>query len=355
METFMPEDRSADFIPDRACVAAEDAQIPVIDISPFLRGHGRRGVIDAVAAACEQVGFFVVTGHGVPDRTVDSIYRHGRAFFEQPVEQKMAIKRPAPGVSRGYNSLSDQSLGATLGVAAPPDLQESFAIGPLDIGEGPYWNGEFGRVHFYPNLWPASPAEFRPAVTAYYRAMEQLSMALSRIFALALELDEEFFLDKIDRHVSTMRLNFYPRQVRPPAPGQIRAGAHSDYGAFTILKTEAAPGGLQVMRRRNDWIDVPVVPGGFVINIGDLFMRWTNDRWVSTLHRVVNPPEDTRANSTRMSVAFFLVANHDAEVRCLESCTGPANPPRYPATTAGAHWRAKILAARQVRSAAPVS
>ena len=353
----MAEDQAAEFTPDRSRVAAEGAQVPVVDISPFLDGDPvrRRAVIEAIALACEQVGFFVIRGHGVPERTVQSIYKYGREFFEQPLDKKIAIKRPAPGVSRGYNSLSDQSLGATLGVAAPPDLQESFAIGPLDTSEGPYWNSDFGRVHFYPNLWPASPSEFRTAVTDYYRAMEDLSVVLSRLFALALDLDEDFFIDKIDRHVSTMRLNFYPRQLRPAMPGQICAGAHSDYGAFTILKTEAAPGGLQVMRRTNDWIDVPVVPGGFVINIGDLFMRWTNDRWVSTLHRVVNPPEEIRANATRMSVAFFLVPNHDAEVRCLESCTSAADPPRYPSTTAGAHWRAKILAARQVRSVASTS
>ena len=191
------------------------------------------------------------------------------------------------------------------------------------------------------------------AVTNYYQAMEALAARLARAFALALDLPERFFVDKIQRHVSTMRLNFYPAQPVTPLPGQIRAGAHSDYGAFTILRTEAAPGGLQVIRRGGSWIDVPNVADGFVVNIGDLLMRWTNDRWVSTLHRVVNPPEELRSNATRMSVAFFQVPNYDVEVRCFESCSGPDNPSRYAPTTAGAHWRAKILAARG--EAAPVA
>jgi isopenicillin N synthase-like dioxygenase len=335
------------FVPDRERAAAADAQIPIIDISAFSgAGGGKRTVVDAIARACEQVGFFGIVGHGVDETTIAAIYREGRAFFGLPREDKMEIARPAPAVSRGYNSLADQSLGNTLASGVPPDLQESFAIGPLNPGAGPYWTDAYGSIHFHPNLWPRRPAHFRSAVTAYYQAMEGLAARLACMFSLALDLPEDFFADKIDRHVSTMRLNFYPAQPVAPLPGQIRAGAHSDYGAFTILRTEAAPGGLQVVRRGGTWIDVPNVADGFVVNIGDLLMRWTNDRWVSTLHRVVNPPEAVRANATRMSVAFFEVPNHDVEVRCFASCTGPNNPPRYAPTTAGAHWRAKILAAR---------
>ena len=99
--------------------------------------------------------------------------------------------------------------------------------------------------------------EFRSAVSDYWRAMEALSYATLRIFALALDLDEDFFVRRSDRHVTNMRINYYPAQDRPPEPGQLRAGAHSDYGAFTILKGENAPGGLQVLRRGGDWADVP--------------------------------------------------------------------------------------------------
>jgi isopenicillin N synthase-like dioxygenase len=349
----MSRTSSDDFVPDRERAAAAGAEIPIIDIAPFATARGgRSAVVGAIARACEEVGFFGIVGHGVDDAALAAVYREGRAFFGLPRDEKMQVARPAPGVSRGYNSLADQSLGNTLATGVPPDLLESFAIGPLNPGNGPYWTDTYGSIHFHPNLWPKRPLGFRAAVTAYWQAMEELSARLTRIFALSLELPENFFADKMDRHVSTMRLNFYPAQPVAPLPGQIRAGAHSDYGAFTILRTEAAPGGLQVVRRGGSWIDVPNIANGFVVNIGDLLMRWTNDRWVSTVHRVVNPPEAVRASTTRMSVAFFQVPNHDVEVRCFESCTAPGNPPRYAPTSAGAHWRAKILAARGERPAA---
>jgi isopenicillin N synthase-like dioxygenase len=178
--------------------------------------------------------------------------------------------------------------------------------------------------------------------------MERLSADLMRVFALALDLEEDFFLSRSDRHVTNMRVNYYPAQQRPPEPGQLRAGAHSDYGAFTVLKGESAPGGLEVLRRGGDWTPVPLVEDGFIINIGDLLMRWTNDKWVSTVHRVVNPPEAVRRKVDRMSIAFFFTPNHDVEVRCLESCMDTEHPARYAPVTAGAHWRGKILASRQI-------
>jgi isopenicillin N synthase-like dioxygenase len=350
----MSQPAAEDFVPDRNRVADADAVVPVIDISGFASGDAaaRRAVVEATKAACERVGFFVIAGHGVDDAKVKSVFAHGRAFFARPLEEKMRIRRPGPGISRGYNGVAGQSLGLTMGRKPPPDLMESLGFGPLETNDDPYWTAGFGPVHAHPNLWPDDMPKFRRAVSDYWRAMEELALRLSRIFALALELEEEFFVKRSDRHVTNMRINYYPAQDRPPEPGQLRAGAHSDYGAFTILKGENAPGGLQVLRRGGDWADVPRIEDAFVINIGDLLMRWTNDRWVSTIHRVVNPPEEIRRNVDRMSVAFFFVPNHDVEVSCIESCMGPGNPPRYAPVTAGAHWRGKILAARQITAKA---
>jgi isopenicillin N synthase-like dioxygenase len=349
----MSYETTSDFTPDRARVADSDAAVPVVDIAPFSNGGaaGRRNVVEAVKHACEHVGFFVITGHGVPNETISAVFTKGRAFFARPIAEKLRIQRPGPGISRGYNSLAGQSLGLTTGKQAPPDLMESLGFGPLETNDDPYWTEGFGPVHAHPNLWPEGMPEFRAAVSNYWRAMEALSSRLMRIFALALDLDEDFFVARSDRHVTNMRINYYPAQNQPPEPGQLRAGAHSDYGAFTILKGENAPGGLEVLRRGDDWTPVPLIDDGFVINIGDLLMRWTNDKWVSTLHRVVNPPEQVRRNVDRMSVAFFFAPNHDVEVRCLESCMGPQNPARYAPTTSGAHWRGKILAARQIAKA----
>jgi isopenicillin N synthase-like dioxygenase len=350
----MSHQASDDFIPDRDRVADADAAVPIIDIAPFVHGDAaaRKKVVVAVKRACEQVGFFVITGHDVPQDKIGAVFAEGRGFFARPLDEKMRIKRPGPGISRGYNSLAGQSLGLTMGRKAPPDLMESLGFGPLETDSDPYWTEGFGPVHAHPNLWPEGAPKFRRAVSDYWRAMEALSARLMRIFALALDLDEDFFVQRSKRHVTNMRINYYPAQDRPPEAGQLRAGAHSDYGAFTILKGENAPGGLEVLRRGGDWTGVPVIDEGFIINIGDLLMRWTNDKWVSTIHRVVNPPEEVRRRVDRMSIAYFFVPDHDVEVRCLETCMGAGNPSRYPPTTAGAHWRGKILAARQISAKA---
>lgn len=348
----MGETRPDNFVPERDQSAESGADIPIIDISGFgdRSAEGRRYVVDAVQDACERVGFFVITGHGVPDATIARAFSNARTFFARPAAEKMKIKRPGPGISRGYNNLASQSLGRTMGQAAPPDLMESLGFGPLELGEGPYWREGYGPTHFHPNLWPDDLPGFRDAVSEYWRAMEALSTKLMRIFALALNLDESYFVTRSDRHVSNMRINYYPAQPDAPAQGQLRAGAHSDYGAFTLLRGENAPGGLQVLRKGGDWANVPMVDKGYVVNIGDLLMRWTNDRWLSTIHRVANPPEDVRRRSDRVSIAFFFVPNHDVEVRCIETCTSADNPPRYQPTTAGGHWRGKILAARQTNN-----
>jgi isopenicillin N synthase-like dioxygenase len=123
-----------------------------------------------------------------------------------------------------------------------------------------------------------------------------------------------------------MRLNYYPAPATEPAPGQLRAGAHTDYGGFTILSGEDVPGGLQVRTRDGRWVDVTTTPTTFVVNIGDLLMRWTNDRWLSNLHRVVNPPAGAETPGARLSIAFFNHPNYDVLIECLPS-QGPARHP----------------------------
>jgi isopenicillin N synthase-like dioxygenase len=126
-----------------------------------------------------------------------------------------------------------------------------------------------------------------------------------------------------------MRLNYYPAPAAPPAPGQLRAGAHTDYGGFTILSGEDVPGGLQVRTRDGRWVDVATTPTRFVVNIGDLLMRWTNDRWLSNMHRVVNPPDGV--GRPRLSIAFFSHPNYDVTIECLAS----QGPPRHPPVRSG--------------------
>ena len=303
------------------------SDVPVVDLAGARGGDlaERRRVARAIDEACCEIGFFAIVGHGVPYTLVDDVRRVAHAFFELPPAHKLAARHPLEDMNRGYHAAGRETLSAANDAAAPPDLKEYFHVGPVDAGDGPYYTSPLGRRHFEPNVWPAAPAGFERAVTAYYRSMTGLVAFLMRLAALALEVDEHFFDDKVDRSIGTMRLNYYPAQAVAPRPGQLRASAHTDYGGFTVLSGEDVPGGLQVRTRAGRWIDVRTSPTTFVVNIGDLLMRWTNDRWLSNLHRVVNPPAAS-THRARLSIAFFNHPNYDVLIECLPS-QGPARHP----------------------------
>ena len=303
-------------------------RVPVIDLTPARRGPAdRRRVAARIDDACRDIGFFAITGHGVPDRLVDDLRGCAHAFFALPLADKLKARHPVPGTNRGYHPVGGEALSASQDQAAPPDLKEFFHIGPVDTTGESYYTSALGRRHFERNLWPIVPAGLEKAATTYYRVMSDLVIFLMRLAALALEVDETFFDDKVDRSIGTMRLNYYPAQSGAPRPGQLRASAHTDYGGFTILSGEDVPGGLEVQTRDGRWIDVPTSPTTFVVNIGDLLMRWTNDRWLSTMHRVVNPPEEGGSTAARLSIAFFNHPNYDALIECLPSQGAPKHPP----------------------------
>jgi len=325
------------------------AAVPVIDISPYWNGNqdSRRALAAEVDRTCRDIGLMVIAGHGVEAALIEEVESTSRAFFDLPLPEKMRIVRPAPDVTRGYMPMKAEVLVRSRGGNALGDLNESLMIGPVDTTDMPYCTAPAAGRHFASNLWPERPAGLRRVYEAYYRVMDRLAIDLMRIFALALDLPEHYFDSSVDRSISRLRVRNYPAPEVPPEPGQLRAGAHSDYGSLTILKTEDRPGGLQVQSSAGEWLDVPHRPGCFVVNIGDMLARWTNDRWVSTLHRVVNPPLDRAAESRRQSVVFFQNPNYDAVVACLPSCTDSCHPPKYPPTTSGGHLREKFLATQQ--------
>ena len=318
--------------------------VPVIDIAPFLSGspEGRRQVAAAVGQACEEIGFLIVKGHGVPRELVGDMYDVSRRFFDLPLDEKM--KTHGRERSRGYGPIGEEALSYGLGKAAPADVKESLYEGPMDVPDTPYFRGPVGAPHFVPNVWPRRPVGLEAIWRAYYRQMERLAGDIMRIFAIALDLPEHFFDDKIDNHVSRVRAINYPDQAEPPLPGQLRAGEHTDYGTITILRIEDAPGGLEVRNRQGEWLDVAAAPDAFVVNIGDLMMHWTNDRWISTLHRVLNPPRDAALGTRRISLVFFHQPNYDALIECLPSCQGPGRPAKYPPVTSGEHRNRKFAA-----------
>ena len=318
--------------------------VPVIDVAPLLAGAEaeRRGVARAIGRACEDIGFFTIVGHGVEAALVRRMSDVSRAFFDLPLADKQRVRRPRPEQSRGYIGVGEENLSYGVG-RDTTDLKEFFAIGPVDVPDEPYFTAAAAYPSFAPNVWPERPAELRAIYTAYYRAMERLAARLMQAFAVALDLPEAFFRDKTDRHISGIRVINYPDQPHAPAAGQLRAGPHSDYGALTILKAEDVPGGLEVLSRAGEWLAVAPVADSFVINLGDLMMHWTNDRWISTLHRVANPPRDAALGSRRQSIVFFYQPNYDARIECLPGCSGPGNPAKYAPVTSGEHRLQKFL------------
>ena len=316
--------------------------VPILDLAPIRRGDPgeRRTLARGIDEALREVGFFVVVGHGVDRAETEETIEVGKRFFDLPHEEKRKVaNRGTP--FRGYVGFGDENLSYTEDEATPPDWKEFYTMGRADLSDPRYRRPELAAT-FKPNVWPAAVPELRATMERHYRAMEALTELVMRGLALALELDEGFFHDKLDHHDSTFRVANYPHQRHPPAPGQLRAGAHTDYGAITLLATEGAPGGLQIRSRDGAWMDAPVVPEGFVVNIGDLMMTWTNDRWLSNLHRVVNPPPNAAGSTRRVSLVYFANCNPEARIECLPTCMGPDRPPRHPPVTAGEHRRMKI-------------
>jgi isopenicillin N synthase-like dioxygenase len=325
-------------------------QVPVIDFAPFRDGDRatRQRLAREVGRACEDIGFFILVGHGVDPALVRRTADTARDFFDLPYEEKMRIRRPAPEQNRGYNGMGQEALSYSIGRKTPPDLKEFLSIGPVDVPDEPYYRVPDAYPHFAPNLWPERPADLRPTWEAYWRRLNRLADALMQCFALALDLPEDFFADKLDRNISMFRVLNYPDQPDDPQPDQLRAGEHTDYGTLTILKSENVPGGLQVKTRQGAWVDVVAPEDSFVVNIGDLMMIWTNDRFVSTPHRVVNPPRDARLGTRRQSMPFFHQPNYDALIECLPSCRGSGA--KHAPITSGAHRLGKFLRASQVRA-----
>lgn len=308
--------------------------IPVIDLAPALTGGAtaRRNVAEEIDRTCREIGFFTIRGHGVDPSLVDELRASSYQFFNQPLERKQLMVPADRNTPRGYRALGFEALSAGNDRATPPDLKEYYHFGREEWPDQAYYSSTEGRRYFIPNLWPDDPAGWSDVARRYYTEMERLTEKMMALCALALGLDETFFATKIDRHITAMRINHYPEQSSSPASGQLRAGAHTDYGMLTILNGENKPGGLQVLTRSGSWIDVETAPDTFVVNIGDLLMRWTNDRWVSNTHRVVNPPQDS-TQEARLSVAFFHHPNYDALIECV----APEGEAKYPPVLSGAY------------------
>ncbi len=313
-----------------------DDLVPTIDL-----GGPPRDVATAIDVAAREVGFFQIVGHDVDHDVTNAAWDAAQSFFALPMVEKMAAEIQT-GEAYGYAPYRSEALAASLGAVTPPDLKETFSAGPFDAAPTGVTDPAAAFV-FSQNRWPTSLPDMAPAFESYYRAMARLAERVLSLMAIGLEMPAGFFSSFVDHHTSALRALHYPDLgTISPEPGQLRAGAHSDYGTLTLLRQDDAPGGLQVRGVDERWHGVPAVSGAVVVNVGDALERWSNDRWRSTVHRVVVPPPDAGRDCTRQSLAFFHNANWDAVIECLPTCAGPSNPPRYPPTTAGAHLMEKF-------------
>jgi isopenicillin N synthase-like dioxygenase len=309
----------------------------LIDIAPFLHGDeaDRRAVAATFGHAFETTGFVTLVGHGIDDSLARDVYAAAAGFFALPVEEKLACAAPEKTKGRGYLPIGVESVAATLSGETPPDLCEALVFRSLRRERA-------GTVPA--NLWPKKPSALPELVSAYYDAIFDLTQTLMRMSALALDLPENYFGPFYEEPALTLRFVSYPDQETPPRDGQLRYGAHHDYGGLTILRQDDAPGGLQIADLEGNWHDATPVAGSFVINVGDLMSRWTNGRWRSTLHRVVNPPRDVTGSTRRLSLVAFTGPNEKTEVACLPTCAGPGRPAPLPPVRAGDYVMAKLTA-----------
>ena len=304
--------------PDRIALA----NLPVIDLAPFLREDAHEDRLRAARAlrsACIDIGFFYLTGHGFTPDHLNNVLAHGRSFFALPIAEKMkvlSLNIDMPGFVRTGGVDPDKNRDKVV------DIKERFSMTrELMPNEQTRPNSRTGR-----SQWPARELlpEFETTMKGYISQLGRVTDALNHAFALSLGLPEDYFDNDYRQPELSLMLNFYP----PVDPTKLKEtqwsfSPHTDYTAFTVLLQDFS-GGLQARNSAGDWIDVPPKDGTFVVNVGNLLARWTNDLYTSTLHRALHV-----GNDPRISGAFFVYPDATAVVRCLETCQGPNNPPRY--------------------------
>ncbi|MGR3804593.1 isopenicillin N synthase family dioxygenase [Marinibacterium profundimaris] len=294
--------------------------IPILDWQRYASGTDPEGFVTDLGQACRDTGFFLLTGHGIPEPLIADVFAQAAGFFARPEAEKAPLDIRRSPHNRGWAAMGSEALDEKSGQM---DRKEAFNVG-LDLppDDPRVIAGEpFRGV----NVWPDQPG-FRETMLGYYDAVLGLGTALHAAFEADLGLPGGHFAPHFSAPMATLRVLSYPASTEG-----IGAGAHTDYGSITLLMCDGVPG-LQVRPRGGGWTDVPHVPGAFVVNIGDCLARWSNDIYVSTPHRVLPPPRPRR------SIAFFLDPNPDSVIAALPG-TGA---PKYPAITGADYLRSRL-------------
>jgi len=311
------------------------ARLPVIDIAP-LAGPDEGAALATARALCaayEEIGFAYVSGHGIADDLLQAAFAQSRAFHASPLERKQRLAINA--AHRGYMGLASSTVvTSTVNRNTHPNLSESLMLMHALADDDPrVLNGE---PLAGPNQWPDWLPAFRPAIEAYIDAADAVCRRLLRGFELGLGLPPGYFAPMFAEPVTFLRLLHYPPHPADAPDNQFGSAPHTDYGCMTLLAQDDS-GGLQVRHRDGHWIDAPPLPGAFVLNVGDIMAVWSNDRFVSTPHRVVN-----RSGGDRYSIPFFFDPGMDTRVSCLPGCHGPDNPPRHAPVRYGDYLMARL-------------
>ncbi|GAA4734889.1 2-oxoglutarate and iron-dependent oxygenase domain-containing protein [Modestobacter marinus] len=289
------------------------------------------------------MGFVQVLGHGVPTAVTDAFAAALDEFFLLPLEVKKQYRTP-PEVNRGYAPPKTESLSLSLGLAPSNRMHDFFEAFNVGAAVSDFPGLDLPAADYPENVWPAEAPSFRSAVSAYSAEASRVARTLTSVFADALGLPAGFFEQYTDHSLDVLRMNNYALE-----PGALELdgdltgmGEHTDYGIVTVLWADQVAG-LQVLGRDGGWHDVQPADGALLINLGDLMARWTNERWMSTLHRV-KPPIVDGSIQRRRSAAFFHDGNVDAVIETLPTCVGDGSP--YPPITVGEHIRAKLAGSR---------
>lgn len=313
------------------------ADVPVIDIAAFADGDNtvRTRIAAEVSAACEDTGFLLIAGHGIPRPIIDRLYSTSKEFFELPLDQKRLVRSPVDNLYQGYahpgpNHGDHTSERQSFNVQRFDTCAQAIAAGHSPEMDGIYLDA----------LWPAEPAGFRNAWRAYFEEMESLARRILQIFEHALGLTDGWFAERIVNDPSTQAANYYSNDIESGHDSSpFRFKAHVDGSIITILYQDDGPGSLQLHQRGRGWRNVAAIEGTFVVNIGELMQRWTNDRFVATPHRVLKPGDDEPV-VPRISAPFFLKPDVDAVIEPIVAIMRDGDQPRYPAVT-GRQWLTK--------------
>jgi isopenicillin N synthase-like dioxygenase len=297
--------------------------IPVIDFGPAFRGEAR--ALEATAAqvrhACEHVGFFYMAGHGVPQAHINAAFDASREFHAMPLEDKMRLRINENNI--GYLPVNQSMQRAsTVHRNTRPNYNDSFFISHDRSADHP--DVVAGKPLRGRNQWPEGHERMRAAMLRYFKTLEGVAERMLPVLARSLDMPADHFAPFFanEAHINLRFLHYPPQDTQDDE--QFGQAPHTDNSFITILAREKAPG-LAVQLPSGEWLAPPVIPGTFLVNLGNIMKRWSNERFLSTPHGVLND-----SGVDRYSIAFFYSPNVASVIECLPSCTGPENPPRYP-------------------------